>query len=157
MSSMNTSKLVAIRSLEILSTGDRGHFDAVIHPAAHREGTREAPAARLPGPHGFYSAALFLRAAVYELRHDIVHAIADDGVVCLETVMTGRRVGAFTLYTPTGEIERLIPADGTRFQVAQTHWMRVADNMVIRHWGFQGCLAGIEHSSRLSPAVGGAQ
>ncbi|WP_067705000.1 ester cyclase [Nocardia jejuensis] len=157
MSSTTSAKQVAVRSLEILPTGNRAHFDAVIHPVAHREGTLEAPAARLPGPHGFYSAALFLRAAVSGLRHEILHVVADGDIVCLETMMTGRRVGTLTLHTPAGEVDRTIPADGTRFRVAQTHWMRIDNGMIVRHWGFHGCLAGIGHSGLLSTAAAAIQ
>jgi len=55
---------VAIRSLHTMAIGGRSDFDAVFHPhAVNRENKVQPPSSRVPGPAGFHSTALWLRAA----------------------------------------------------------------------------------------------
>ncbi|MGW4241295.1 ester cyclase [Nocardia sp. NPDC004722] len=128
-------KSLAIRSLEIMSSGSRADFDAIIHPrATNRESRHEPPSTRIPGPHGFYATALWLRAAFTDMRHAVVHTVADGDLVCLDTMMTGRQTGPFVLYTLEGDVDQVFSPKGRTFSVAQTHWIRIADGMVIEHW-----------------------
>jgi hypothetical protein len=55
---------VAVRGIHAMADGDRADFDLLCHPrAAERENRVQPPSSRVPGPAGFYSAALWLRAA----------------------------------------------------------------------------------------------
>jgi len=55
---------VAVRSLHAMADGDRASFDLLYHPqAVDRENRVQPPSSRVPGPDGFYSTALWLRAA----------------------------------------------------------------------------------------------
>ena len=55
---------VAVRSVHAMADGDRADFDLLYHPrAVDRENTVQPPSSRVPGPAGFYSTALWLRAA----------------------------------------------------------------------------------------------
>ncbi|MEU6587248.1 ester cyclase [Nocardia sp. NPDC046763] len=134
MSTQVDSKMVAVRSLEIMSTGSRADFDAVIHPdATNREARGEPPETRMRGPEGFHATALWLRTAFTDMRHEILHA-ADGDLVCLDTIMVGRQQGPFVIYTSEGEVDQVFPSSGKMFSVAQTHWVRIPESMVIEHW-----------------------
>ncbi|MFE3262424.1 ester cyclase [Nocardia sp. NPDC059091] len=135
MNTVATSTTLAIRSLEIMSTGSRADFDTVIHPdAVNRESRHEPPETRVRGPEGFHATALWLRTAFTDMRHEIRHTVAQADLVCLDTLMTGRQVGPFVRYTPEGEVAEIFPPTGRAFSAAQTHWLRVADGMIIEHW-----------------------
>ncbi|WP_405137687.1 ester cyclase [Nocardia sp. NBC_01388] len=154
MSAPTNSKAVAVRSLEIMSSGTRADFEAVIHPdARNRESLHEPPTTRLRGPHGFYSTALWLRAAFTDMRHEIRHAVADGDLVCLDTIMAGRQVGSFVVYDTEGEVDQVFPGTGKRFSVAQTHWMRMSDGMVIEHWAARDDLGRARQLDWLSPSA----
>ena len=97
---------LAVRSLHAMADGDRADFDAVFHPhAADRENRIQPPSSRVPGPAGFYSSALWLRAAFADLRYDIHHAVADANLVALNSTMYGRHVAPFAGYTDDGSID----------------------------------------------------
>ncbi len=58
-------------SMDLMATGSREDFERVFHPqAVNREAAVEPPAARQPGPAGFYATALWLRAAFSGLRFE---------------------------------------------------------------------------------------
>ena len=55
---------VAVRSIHAIAAGDRADFDPLYRPrAVDRENQVQPPSSRVPGPAGFYSTALWLRAA----------------------------------------------------------------------------------------------
>jgi SnoaL-like domain len=69
---------VAVRSAHAMASGDRADFDLLYHPrAVSRENPVQPPSSRVPGQAGFYSTALWLRAAFADPHYDIHHAIAD--------------------------------------------------------------------------------
>ena len=84
---------VAVRSIHTMADGDRADFDPLYHPeAVDRENRVQPPSSRVPGPAGFYSTALWLRAAFADLHYDIHHAIADGDLVAVNSTMNGRHV-----------------------------------------------------------------
>ena len=73
---------VAMRSLHTMATGGRSDFDVVFHPdAVNREDKVQPPSSRVPGPAGFHSTALWLRAAFAGLHYEIHHALTDGDLV----------------------------------------------------------------------------
>ena len=55
---------LAVRSIHAMADGSRADFDTLYHPrATDRENQVQPPSSRVPGPVGFYSTALWLRAA----------------------------------------------------------------------------------------------
>jgi predicted ester cyclase len=92
---------VAVRSIQAMASGDRADFDLLFHPrAVDRENRIQPPSSRVPGPAGFYSTALWLRAAFAGLRYDIHHAVADGNLVAVNSTMNGRHVAPWAA-TPT--------------------------------------------------------
>src|SRR5215469_9769584 len=68
---------LCVRSMQLMEDGNRADFEQVYSPeAVNREAGGEPPAARQPGPAGFYAAARWLRAAFSGLRWEI-HATAE--------------------------------------------------------------------------------
>ena len=62
----------------------------------------QPPSSRVPGPAGFYSTALWLRAAFADLHYDIHHAIADGNLVAVNSTMNGRHIAPWAVYTDDG-------------------------------------------------------
>ena len=101
---------VAIRSLRTMATGGRSDFDAVFHPdAVNRENKVQPPSSRVPGPAGFHSTALWLRAAFAGLHYEIHHALTDGDLVAVNSTMNGRHVAQFVLYRDDGEVDTAFP------------------------------------------------
>jgi hypothetical protein len=101
---------VAIRSLRTMATGGRSDFDAVFHPdAVNRENKLQPPSSRVPGPAGFHSTALWLRAAFAGLHYEIHHALTDGDLVAVNSTMNGRHVAQFVLYRDDGEVDTAFP------------------------------------------------
>jgi len=122
---------VAIRSLHTMATGGRSDFDAVFHPdAVNRENKVQPPSSRVPGPAGFHSTALWLRAAFAGLHYEIHHALTDGDLVAVNSTMNGRHVAQFVLYRDDGEVDTAFPPTGKSFAMAQTHWFRLQDGKV---------------------------
>ena len=117
---------VAISSLHTMATGGRSDFDAVFHPdAVNRENKVQPPSSRVPGPAGFHSTALWLRAAFAGLHYEIHHALTDGDLVAVNSTMNGRHVAQFVLYRDDGEVDTAFPPTGKSFAMAQTHWFRI--------------------------------
>jgi predicted ester cyclase len=126
---------VAVRSIEIMAGAGRADFDAAIHPeCVNHEAKSEPPACRAPGPDGWFAAALWLRDAFGDFRHEINHAVAHGDLVAVHATMRGRHMRTFVLYTPEGEVDQAFPATGKAFEITQSHWLRVKDGQVIEHW-----------------------
>src|SRR5215472_15953627 len=90
---------VAVRSCHAMADGDRADFDLLFHARAASRETGRPPSARVPGPAGFHATALWLRAAVAGLHYDIHHAIADGGLVVVNSTMHGRHAAPIAFYT----------------------------------------------------------
>lgn len=125
----------AVRSIQAMADGDRHEFDLLYDPrAVDRENQFQPPSSRVPGPAGFYSTALWLRVAFADLHYDIHHAIADGGLVAVNSTMSGRHTTAWAVYTADGTVDSVFPATNRTFQMTQSHWFRVEDGKIIEHW-----------------------
>ena len=79
---------LCVHSMDLMATGSREDFERVIHPqAVNREAANEPPAARQPGPAGFYATAHWLRGAFSGLRFEIHEAVEHDDLVVLHVTM----------------------------------------------------------------------
>ena len=126
---------VAVRSIHAMADGDRADFDLLYHPsAANRESQGPPPSARVPGPAGFYAAALWLRAGFAGLRYDIHHAVADGDLVAVNSTMRGRHVAPWAVYTSDGAVDTVFPPTGKTFAATQSHWFRIEDGQITEHW-----------------------
>src|SRR5215471_20276668 len=101
---------IAVRALHAMADADRADFDLLYHPrAVDRENPVQPPSSRVPGPAGFYSTALWLRAAFADLHYDIHHAIADGDVVAVNSTMNGRHVAPWAVYDADGAVDTVFP------------------------------------------------
>jgi predicted ester cyclase len=126
---------IAVASIHTMANGSRADFDAVIHPrAVDRENNVQPPPSRVPGPAGFYSTALWLRAAFADLHYDIQHVIANGDLVAVNSTMNGHHVAPFVVYTDDGQVDTAFPPTHKTFAMTQSHWFRIEDGKVIEHW-----------------------
>lgn len=126
---------VAKRVMELLAIGERADFDVVVHPeAVNREAIIEPPACRGTGPAATYATAVWLRSAFADLQFAVHYATVGEGVVALDTTMSGRHSGPFVSYTDAAKVDRVFPPTGKTFAVKQSHWFVVQDGMMIDHW-----------------------
>jgi predicted ester cyclase len=126
---------VAVRSIHTMADGDRADFDPLYHPhAVDRENPVQPPSSRVPGPAGFYSTALWLRAAFDGLHYDIHHTLASANLVALNSTMKGRHVAPMTFYTDDGAVDTVFPPTNKTFAMTQSHWFRIEDGKIIEHW-----------------------
>jgi predicted ester cyclase len=129
------AKSVAVRSLHIMANGSRADFDALIHPrAVDRENNVQPPRSRVPGPAGFCSTALWLRAAFADLHYDIHQVIANGDLVAVNSTMSGRHVAPFVVYSNDGQVDTAFPPTNKTFAITQSHWFRIEDGKVVEHW-----------------------
>ncbi len=124
-----------------MANGERADFDALYHPMASDGENRIQPPSRVPGAAGFYSSALWLRAAFADLHYDIHHAVAAGNLVVLHSTMSGRHVAPFAGYTDDGTIATVFPPTNKTFAMSQSHWFRMEENMLIEHWANRDDLA----------------
>jgi predicted ester cyclase len=126
---------VAVRSIHAMADGDRADFDTLYHPrAVDRENRVQPPSSRVPGPAGFYSTALWLRAGFADLRYDIHHAIADGDLVAVNSTMNGRHATPMAFYTDDGAVDTVFPPTGKTFAMTQSHWFCIDDGQITEHW-----------------------
>jgi predicted ester cyclase len=126
---------VAVRSIHMMADGDRADFDPLYQPGAvDLENRIQPPSSRIPGPAGFYSTALWLRAAFAGLHYDIRHGIADGNLVAVNSTMHGQHVGACALYTDDATVDSVFPPTGKTFAITQSHWFRIEAGRIIEHW-----------------------
>lgn len=154
--SSTENKSVAARFMHMMADGDRDTFDRLVAPEAiNRESRTEPPAARVPGPDGFYATALWLREAFGDFRHEVVHAVEEDDVVVLDTVMTARHVGPFVTYDERGRVDQVFAPTGKSFAVHQTHWLRIADGKLVEHWADRDDLGMARQAGWIPPTPAG--
>lgn len=133
--SLDDIRSVALRSIAIMSDGDRADFDQVVAPGAvNHESAAEPLACRVGGPEGFHATALWLRRAFADLRHEVENVVAQEGLVVIDTTMSGRHVSDFLVYGDDGTVVTVWAPTGKTFAVRQSHWLRVSDGLVVEHW-----------------------
>jgi predicted ester cyclase len=126
---------VAVRSIHTMAIGDRADFDTLYHlDAVDQENRVQPPSSRVAGPAGFYSTALWLRAAFADLHYDIHHALADGDLVAVNSTMNGRHVAPIVFYTAEASIDVVFPATNKTFAMTQSHWFRIEEGMIREHW-----------------------
>jgi predicted ester cyclase len=126
---------VVVRSIHAMADGDRAAFDALYDSSASdRENRVQPPSSRVPGPDGFWSTALWLRAAFAGLHYDIHHALADGDLVAINSTMNGRHVAPWAVYSPEGAVDTVFPPTGKTFAMSQSHWFRLEDGRIVEHW-----------------------
>jgi predicted ester cyclase len=118
-----------------MANGDRADFDSLYHPnAVDRENPVQPPSSRVPGPAGFYSTALWLRAGFADLHYDIHYAVADGDLVAVNSTMNGRHVASWAVYADDGTVDTVFPPTNRTFAMTQSHWFRVEGGKILDHW-----------------------
>ncbi len=126
---------LVVQSIHAMASGDRRDFDTLIHTAAHDQENRiQPPASRVPGPEGFWSTALWLRAAFTDLHYEIHHAVSDGDLVAVNSTMCGSHTAPWAVYNDDGDIDSVFPPTGRQFRAMQSHWFRLEDNLIREHW-----------------------
>jgi predicted ester cyclase len=126
---------LAVRSIHLMADGGRDEFERVFHPTAvDRDNVLQPPASRVPGPAGFWSTALWLRAAVAALRYEIRAAVAEGDLVAVHSAMHGRQTGEWAFYTEQGAVDSVFPPTGRSFVMSESHWFRIVDGTIAEHW-----------------------
>lgn len=132
---LDTTRRVALRSIELMAAGDLADFTAVVAPSAvNHEDHVEPPVCRVGGPEGFHATALWLRSAFADLEHRVEHVVVQDDLAVVDATMSGRHVGDFVVHGASGEVETVWAPTGRSFAVRQSHWLRVTDGLVVEHW-----------------------
>lgn len=132
---LDIAREAAVRSIEIMADGGRTEFDQVVAPGAvNHEDASEPPACRVGGPQGFHATALWLRAAFADLSHRVEHVVTEGALVVVDTTMSGRHTGPFVIYDAQGAVTTVWAPTERTFAVRQSHWLQVADGLVIEHW-----------------------
>ncbi|KJK51290.1 hypothetical protein UK23_07255 [Lentzea aerocolonigenes] len=126
---------LAVRSIHAMANGDRADFDSLYHPlATDRENRVQPPSSRVPGADGFYSTALWLRAASTGLRYDIHHALARGDLVVVNSTMNGTHAAPWVMYNDDAQVETVFPPTGKPYAMTQSHWFRFEDGRIVEHW-----------------------
>ncbi|MFD4179914.1 ester cyclase [Rhodococcus sp. NPDC058514] len=129
------AKSIAVRSVELVATGSRDDFGAVIHPdGVNHESKTHPPSTRGRGPESWYATARWLRQAFADLNFEVRNVVADGDLVAIGVTMSGRHVGQLVNYDESGAVDQAFPPTGRSFAVAQSHWVRIEDGRVIEHW-----------------------
>jgi predicted ester cyclase len=126
---------VVVRSIHAMADGDRSDFDTLYDPrAVDRENRTQPPSSRVPGPAGFFSTALWLRAGFADLRYDIHEALAVGDVVAVNSTMNGRHVAPWAVYAEDGALDTVFPPTNRTFAMSQSHWFRLEGGRIVEHW-----------------------
>lgn len=131
------TKAIAIRALQITSDGNREEFDKVFHADfVNREAevAMEPSAAAGRGPEAAWAVAQWLRSAFEDLRWDVQEVVAENDLVAIHCVASGRNLGEMPLHEQEGAVADVLTPSGREFTVTQTHWMRIKDGKAIEHW-----------------------
>jgi predicted ester cyclase len=146
---------VVVRSIHTMARGDRADFDPLYHPrAVDRENRVQPPSSRSPGPAGFHSTALWLRAAFADLHYDIHHCLSDGSLVAVNSTMSGRHVAPWTVYREDGAVDTVFPPTNKSFASTQSHWFRVERGQIIEHWANRDDLGTAEQLGWIPPTPG---
>jgi ketosteroid isomerase-like protein len=125
----------AIRSMQLMASGDLDELAAVVTPdAVNRESEDEPPDTRGVGPAAYAATARWLRRAFSDLAFEIHEAVQDGDLVVVHATMSGRQTGPFVVHGPDGAVTTAFPPRGRPFACTQTHWFRMRDGKVAEHW-----------------------
>ena len=126
---------IVVRSIHAMASGDRDVFEPLYHPdAVDRENRVQPPSSRVHGAEGFYSTALWLRAAFADLRYDIHHALTDGDLVAVNSTMNGRHAAPWVIYDAEAQVDTVFPPTRKTFAATQSHWFRMTNGRIIEHW-----------------------
>jgi predicted ester cyclase len=126
---------VAVRSIHAMADGDRAAFEPLYSAdAVDHENRVQPPSSRVRGPDGFWSTALWLRAAFEGLHYDVHHALTDGDLVAVNSTMNGRHTTPWVVYTEDGSVDAVFPPTGRTFAMTQSHWFRMQDGRILEHW-----------------------
>lgn len=126
---------IAARSITLMATGTEPEFREVFDPrAVNRESSKEPPGCRAQGPAAFYESALWLRSAYSDLAFELREVVVSGDLVVADTLMSGRHTGDFVVYDADAKVERAFAPTGRRFAVAQAHFQRIRNGLVVEHW-----------------------
>jgi predicted ester cyclase len=126
---------LVVRSIHAMADGGRDDFEPLYHPrAVDRENRIQPASSRVPGAAGFYSTALWLRAAFSDLHYGIHHAVADGDLVVVNSTMNGRHTAPWAVYAEDGALDAVFPPTNRVFAMTQSHWFRLEDGRIIEHW-----------------------
>lgn len=126
---------LARRHFDAMASGSLDELRAVVHPeATNREAAIEPPASRGRGPDAWHATTEWLRNMSSDLSWEIHEIVTRDDLIAAHVTMRGHQTGDHGHYDAAGNITQLMPASGRPFEVTQSHWLRVADGLVIEHW-----------------------
>ncbi|WP_181780440.1 ester cyclase [Pseudonocardia pini] len=126
---------VAVRAIHLVAGGTLDQLREVVHPeAVNRESAAEPPATRGTGPEAFFATGEWLRSTMSELAFAVEDVIVDGDLTVVYGRMSGRQTGPMTIHGPDGTVERAFAPTGRRFSVAQAHFQRLRDGLVVEHW-----------------------
>ena len=129
------AKALAVATFEVMRSGELADFERIVHPdAVNREAVDEPPASRGRGPAAFHATKLWLHEAFADLTWEIHDVVAEGDLAVVHCTMSGRHVRDFVGFGPDGEVAEAFPPTGGRFTTTQTHWLRIADGLVVEHW-----------------------
>jgi predicted ester cyclase len=146
---------VVVRSIHAMADGSRADFEPLYHPEAlDRENPIQPPTSRVRGADGFYSTALWLRAAFRGLHYDIHHTLTDGDLVAVNSTMNGHHDAPWTVYTPDGDVDSVFPPTRRPFAMTQSHWFRTEGGRIVEHWANRDDLGMARQLGWLPPTPG---
>jgi predicted ester cyclase len=81
-----------------------------------------------------HATKLWLHDAFADLAWEIHDVVAEGDLAAVHCTMSGRHVRDFVGFGPDGEVADAFPPTGLTFATTQTHWLRIADGLVVEHW-----------------------
>src|SRR6185436_1140206 len=110
-------------------------FERIVHPDfVNREAVQEPPECRGRGPAAALATKRWLHEAFADLTWEIHDLVGEDALAVVHCTMSGRHTGDFVTFRPDGAVADVFPPTGRTFATTQSHWVRVADGLVVEHW-----------------------
>lgn len=126
---------LAHRHFAAMASGAIDDLAAIVHPrASNREAVIEPPACRGEGPAAWAATSAWLHQMAPDVTWEVHEVIAHDDLVAVHCIMSGTQTGQHEHFDADGNTVAVMPPTGRRFQVTQSHWLRVADGKIIEHW-----------------------